>query len=808
MSIWRLVYLGLLLLALGTPPASLARSAEIYPTVAEVNEIVRGSDDFDTALRQYAIYDALEFIVNQRRLDYSKSQRPPNESVEMLQRVLVAYGTEKARLRTAFKDRCTPSCVPGRQIALHGLAMERYGSPQQADVALGSLMSREWLADYHARQRVTHAAAKPPPQAPQPRPPAASSFFGDLLAWLFMLVLLALSTYATWWLFTRKTRKARRDRRDRQQSSIDGNVKYWKGLGANEEARQSTIGDIFRANKGDVEISVYECYPQKDFESTTRDDWFEVALQVKRNLAAMTPREREGLRAAYLLLNSNLIEYEKYERFAFAFIHGEGKGNIDRYYYHAAQRFGVNSIAAAAKLYQDQNLATVDAAISDLVSVIDSVKEKSNVNEVVRELGARLRGGSVDGDYWLHRSEIATSMYRPQSAYALRLGTLLDGTPLEFSGPESLITIAPPRTGPAVVLDIKGEIYEKTHRWRQTNVGPVYRFSPLEPMQSNSYNPLTLVRQDPDEIWSDAMSVAQLMIVPNKNATDPFWENEARTLLTAAIAHVCYAEPPDRRPMAKVTDILHGGEAWDDMLIGLRTAVDVRAMVQNANSLMNMNEKTRASVMQTARASLGAWSSPKVERVTQKSDWTPADLRSGRNPTIYLCIDNNQLEANLSIIRVFFGQHIRALTGGRPPEHGSPPILFMLDEMPRLGRMPPIEEAIELGGGFGLKLWMFAQNMSQLEEAYKENARGILGSCGVRLYMSPDHEAAEMLSEQIGYSAGPLQTGRERLVEAAVLAGPQFAESQIVTAKATKPARLKKSFAFDDPELKRRMEMA
>jgi type IV secretion system protein VirD4 len=297
------------------------------------------------------------------------------------------------------------------------------------------------------------------------------------------------------------------------------------------------------------------------------------------------------------------------------------------------------------------------------------------------------------------------------------------------------------------------------------------------------------------------------MIVPNKNATDPFWENEARTLLTAAIAHVCYSEPSDKRPMAKVLDILHGGKAWEDMLVGLRTAVDVRTMVQNATSLMGMNEKTLSSVMQTARASLGAWSNPKVERVTQKSDWMPIDLRSGRNTTIYLCIDNNQLEANLSIVRVFFGQHIRTLTAGRPPAHGSAPILFMLDEMPRLGRMPPIEEAIELGGGFGLKLWLFAQNTSQLEESYKENAKGILGNCGVRLYMSPDHEAAEMLSEQIGYASGPLQTGRERLIEAAALTGPKFADSQIVTAKATKPARLKKSFAYEDPELKKRIEM-
>ena len=122
-----------------------------------------------------------------------------------------------------------------------------------------------------------------------------------------------------------------------------------------------------------------------------------------------------------------------------------------------------------------------------------------------------------------------------------------------------MITIAPPGSGktqcnvfpnllswagPAVVLDISGDIFENTSKWRSENVGPVYKFSPLEPESSHCYNPLTFVRREPDYIWEDSRLLAEMMIVPSSSA-DPFWENEARTALTAAIAYICYSNPPE-----------------------------------------------------------------------------------------------------------------------------------------------------------------------------------------------------------------------------------------------------------------------
>jgi type IV secretion system protein VirD4 len=383
-----------------------------------------------------------------------------------------------------------------------------------------------------------------------------------------------------------------------------------------------------------------------------------------------------------------------------------------------------------------------------------------------------------------------------------------------------VVTIAPPGSGktqcnvfpnlltwpgPAVVLDISGDIYEHTAAWREKHIGPVYKFSPLEPEASHKYNPLTFVRSEPDFIWEDSRLLAEMMIVPSLSS-DPFWENEARTVLTAAIAHACYSNPPEQRPMYAVLDALFGGEAWDNMILGLRLAVDVRVMTQHATSLSTMNEKTLSSVLQTARSSLGAWSGERVARATSKSDWSPYDLRNGSNPTIYIYIRPNEVEAYLSLLRVFIGQHIRMLTGGAVPPMGSPPILFMLDELPRLRNMPPVDEALNIGRKYGLRLWMFAQSIGQLQTAY-ENADGMLGSCAVRIFMNPTGAdgLAEKISEELGNVESLNDNSRRRLVEAADLAGPTYRDRQIVIASGAKPAIVSKDFAYQSSELAARM---
>jgi type IV secretion system protein VirD4 len=274
--------------------------------------------------------------------------------------------------------------------------------------------------------------------------------------------------------------------------------------------------------------------------------------------------------------------------------------------------------------------------------------------------------------------------------------------------------------------------------------------------------------------------------------------------LTAAIARTCLQSDPAKRTIAEVLDVFHG-IGWDKFILDLRMAVDVRSMMRAGNSLDEMEPKTRDGVLQTGLSSLSAWDSDRIERATRKSDWSPLDLRSGSNPTIYISLRPNEVESYISILRVFIAQHIRALVAELPPQPPLP-ILFLLDEFPRLREMPPIQEALEIGLQYGLRIWMFAQSVGQIKEAY-ENADGMIGSCAIRMFMNPSlqDETAQRLSDQIGMQESVLDNTRQKIVEAPVLAGPEYKDYVIVMPTGFKPFRLKKNFAYADPVIKARM---
>lgn len=202
-----------------------------------------------------------------------------------------------------------------------------------------------------------------------------------------------------------------------------------------------------------------------------------------------------------------------------------------------------------------------------------------------------------------------------------------------------------------------------------------------------------------------------------------------------------------------------------------------------------------------------------IEAASVKSDWTPLDLRKGTRPgeypTVYLCFNLGEIESFRSVLRVLVGQHINILTSGPPPPRTNPPrppILFLLDELPQLQNMPPVEQALVVGAGYGIKLWMFTQDIGQLKKAY-ENADGMVGNCGVRMYMNPDmgDGTAQKLSEDIGYRESVLDGQRVKVVEANVLAGPEFKDMVIVWARGmARPGKVRKNYSYLDPTLESR----
>lgn len=651
------------------------------------------------------------------------------------------------------------------------------------------------------------------------------SLLGGLLSFVLQWAIVG---WIIWWIINIGNRAKNRAKNklskiQKEELRIDQSDRdLIKRLGSTTEEREKNIKKMFDEKKETLTLGIRRDYKYENGKLDPLGQF--IQFRISRNLAMMEQREREFLRTTYLLANSKKLGDNQYDYYRFAFINGNGKASIDEYNYDLIDKDntgsgnieGVKDGPTLIKYYQDQFDASVDSAINNLLKVMENLGQDVSNTKHLNEMKNRIHGGGI----WFGEDDINESIFNSKGNYQLNLGQLQDSdTLLHYSDEGSLITIAPPGSGKtqcfvlpnmlnwkgaALVLDVKGEIYAATHKWRSKNVGQVFKFSPLDPNNSNSYNPLVFIRQDGDYIWEDSRFLADMMIVPS-GASDPFWENMARDVLTAAVAYVSFNNEPVDRPMSKVLDLIYG-LGWDEMIIALKTNIFVAAMRQTGHALGEMEKKQRDSVLKTAQSSLSAWQGERIAKVTKKSDWNPLDLRKG-SPTIYICINPNEIDSYLSVLRVFIAQHIRMLTTDLPPRD-SAPVLFMLDELPRLKKMPPVEEALNIGRQYGIKLWMFAQSYGQLKEAYP-NPEGLLGNCVVRTFMNVplNDELATKLSDQLGYRPDNLGNTKEKLVEPLELAGPKYRDTILVLATNSKPVRIQKRFAYEDKELKNRMNL-
>ena len=548
-----------------------------------------------------------------------------------------------------------------------------------------------------------------------------------------------------------------------------------------------------------------------------------------RNIKSFRRGDLEAMRFAYLAFNRGLIDDEKFHWYRFTAIYAGGKTDPSDWKFAGlfgflrSKRGEIDRARETLKAYAGGN------AGADLESQALAAIQSLALEHPGESLYHDMRRRFVEGTYWLTKGELKRTVFAPSdSRYGVSFG-MLDGTDTEliFAAEGSIMTIAPPGAGktqcnvfpnllrwpgPAVILDVKGEIYDGTSAWRAANVGPVIKFSPLDPARSARFNPLNGVRSESMYLWEDARFLADMMIVPK--AKEPFWEDKAKEILTAIIADVAFWNPPDDRAMSKVLSLVNRN-GWDAFIDRMRKNPELETMRDEGSNLAQMDARTLDGALQTAKASLSAWVGERINMVTRQSDWSPLDLRNGTNPTLYVCVKPNEIEAYLSLLRVVIAQHIRALTSELPPR-GAAPILFVLDELPRLKYMPPVEEALEVGRQYGIKLWMFAQSVGQMKTAYP-NGEGMMGSCAVRTFMNPSLQdgTAKMLAEQIGLRSGEEHGGKDAtgpvtkadtlVVEATQLAGVEFKELQIVMGVGTKPARVRKMYAHANPTLQARM---
>ena len=414
---------------------------------------------------------------------------------------------------------------------------------------------------------------------------------------------------------------------------------------------------------------------------------------------------------------------------------------------------------------------------------------------------------------------------------------------LRHDGPEHVLAFAPTRsgkgvglvvptlltwTGSTIVHDLKGENWTLTAGWR-AQFSHCLLFDPTNRL-SAAYNPLLEVRRGEWEV-RDVQNIADVLVDP-EGALERrnHWEKTSHALLVGAILHVLYAEADKTlagvasflsdpaRPISRTLRVMmttpHLGER------GVHPVV-----AQAARELLNKSENERSGVLSTAMSFLGLYRDPVVAGVTSRCDWRIADLVEGERPvSLYLVVPPSDISRTKPLIRLVLNQIGRRLTE-RLDVARRWRLLMMLDEFPALGRLDFFESTLAFMAGYGIRAFLIAQSLNQIQKAYGEHD-AILDNCHIRIcFATNDERTAKRISDALGtatelrnmknYAGHRLapwlshlmvsrqETARPLLTPGEVMQLPP--SDELVMVSGQPPIRAKKLRYYEDPDFRERV---
>lgn len=290
--------------------------------------------------------------------------------------------------------------------------------------------------------------------------------------------------------------------------------------------------------------------------------------------------------------------------------------------------------------------------------------------------------------------------------------------------------------GGALVVDIKGELSALTAKHR-SQYGPIYIFDPFN--GGHGYDPIKECKT-----VDGAQNLARAL-VPTSHKGDPMWSNNAQAILAAVALEAAHtgvklSEVAERIITTPATQLIE--ELQESPVKGTRLLSGIG---------VGMPEKTLGGVMAQLKSGLFTLAADEgIGKATSRSDFTAQSLEEGA--TIYLRIPEHLIEQYRELWAVMINQFIKHLE--KRPDKAKPPILMLLDEMPRLGEIPGLTGSLATLRSRNVSIVSLVQSMAQLDDYYGADKRKIIAdTCAYKFVLSAgDPETQRYFADLAGQS--------------------------------------------------------
>lgn len=308
--------------------------------------------------------------------------------------------------------------------------------------------------------------------------------------------------------------------------------------------------------------------------------------------------------------------------------------------------------------------------------------------------------------------------------------------------------------GPVFVLDVKGELWATTARYRHEvlkhdvvvidpfGITKGHDFTKGKPealLKEYHFNPFDWLPEEGE--WRDRIlnTFASSFIVEERGPVKHFDEN-AKILIRGYIDYMM-TFPKESRNLSTLYQLM--SESPEDATQTFEQMASCGGRAEAAaNQIMRVGSDERGSILSTAYRQIDWIGDRNLGLLLSESNFNLKDFLKG-NMDIFIVLPPDQVKEHNRLVRMLIALLLGLLVQTSPSELPREKILILLDEIAQLGYCPDVEECIEVLRAWGVVVWSVFQTLSQVDLFEKPDL--LKGSTIKQIFTNDDTKTMEWI---------------------------------------------------------------
>jgi type IV secretory pathway TraG/TraD family ATPase VirD4 len=308
-------------------------------------------------------------------------------------------------------------------------------------------------------------------------------------------------------------------------------------------------------------------------------------------------------------------------------------------------------------------------------------------------------------------------------------------------------------SGSLFVLDPKAELCCITKRYRESIGQKVYVFDPKNRsgLANCKINVLDFLPEDPEKKRAAIQELSKLICPQssNDNSNSKHFSDSARSCIEWVLLYLCFSDcPKEDRHLGKAYEILttDPGEFYETVKECSESNLAGGDLARAANIILTTAREEFSGVINTARNYLDYGKNPVNKTATLSSTITAQDLCDDK-VDLFLCIELSDDGTPDKLAQLITRFVFRTIREDRNKTRNKDR-LMILDELPALGYLGFVSQALVLGAGYGMKILAIFQSLEKLQTTYPNDWKTFLSS-SLAVFMNCKDDEAEYVSNRV-----------------------------------------------------------